>query len=183
MDPVLLWICFCVKKLFSLCGIKLSSNTRTWLWNNHKGIQCVGRQEPTSRDLLCNDIREVLWMWSPNTFIKNIHVHPGKGFMAFGAAAASSISHSAHNITHDKNRDIKSKHQIVSGINLSYSYMSGFKDFIRPCLLISWTEIMELLFQDSWKVFIKWYLDGKVLLCSCFFGYKRLCQTIRESDS
>lgn len=61
------WIWLCVKKVGFLHDVKPSSSTSSWLWIDLKGIQCVGRQEPTSRDLLCNDIREVLWMFSSNT--------------------------------------------------------------------------------------------------------------------
>lgn len=72
---VWVWFYNSVLRFGFFCGVKPSSITSTWLWFDHMGIHCVGRWQPTSRDLLYNDIRDVLWMYLRNTFIK-ISEHP-----------------------------------------------------------------------------------------------------------
>ena len=62
---------FCIRGVdFSLCDVKPSSVTTLCLFNWSQRDSVCRRTEPTCTEVLCNDIREELWMNSLNTFIK-----------------------------------------------------------------------------------------------------------------
>lgn len=131
MCPGRFWVCFCVKQAVFCVMLKL------WLWIDHRGIQCVGRQQLTSTGVLCNDIREVLWI-----YLMEISEQSHSSWKRLNSFWDwSSIKYLV--CTQNKNRRIKSKRQIVSGINLfCWSELSKkstlrCKDCIWTCLLMS----------------------------------------------